>query len=76
MSLGRAQFDNAVVELRPEKVDRHRVWLRLRADRCGFRRDSWFCEAGEIVSTVQIAMLGKLPYTVLHAAPLAHPMLA
>ncbi|HTJ95741.1 MAG TPA: FAD-dependent oxidoreductase, partial [Pararobbsia sp.] len=33
-------------------------------------------EAGEIVSTVQIAMLGKLPYTVVRDAPLAHPTLA
>jgi len=33
-------------------------------------------EAGEIVSTVQIAMLGKLPYTVLRDAPLAHPTIA
>lgn len=32
-------------------------------------------EAGEIVSTVQIAMLGRLPYTVLRDAPLAHPTL-
>lgn len=32
-------------------------------------------EAGEIVSTVQIAMLGNLPYTVLRDAPLAHPTL-
>ncbi|MFP3605973.1 dihydrolipoyl dehydrogenase family protein [Paraburkholderia sp. SIMBA_053] len=33
-------------------------------------------EAGEIVSAVQIAMLGKLPYTVLRDAPLAHPTVA
>ncbi|MEM5318077.1 FAD-dependent oxidoreductase [Paraburkholderia sp. JHI869] len=33
-------------------------------------------EAGEIVSTVQVAMLGKLPYTVLRDAPLTHPTLA
>ncbi|GJH24177.1 FAD-dependent oxidoreductase [Caballeronia novacaledonica] len=33
-------------------------------------------EAGEVVSTVQIAMLGKLPYTVIRDAPLAHPTLA
>lgn len=32
-------------------------------------------EAGEIVSTVQIAMLGKVPYTVLRDAPIAHPTL-
>jgi probable pyridine nucleotide-disulfide oxidoreductase len=32
-------------------------------------------EAGEIVSTVQIAMLGKLPFTVVRDAPLAHPTL-
>ncbi|HEY1610502.1 MAG TPA: FAD-dependent oxidoreductase, partial [Paraburkholderia sp.] len=33
-------------------------------------------EAGEVVSTVQIAMLGRLPYTVIRDAPLAHPTLA
>ncbi|MDR5815953.1 FAD-dependent oxidoreductase [Caballeronia sp. LZ033] len=32
-------------------------------------------EAGEVVATVQIAMLGKLPYTVLRDAPIAHPTL-
>lgn len=32
-------------------------------------------EAGEVVATVQIAMLGKLPYTVIRDAPLAHPTL-
>jgi probable pyridine nucleotide-disulfide oxidoreductase len=32
-------------------------------------------EAGEIVSTVQIAMLGKVPFTVVRDAPLAHPTL-
>jgi probable pyridine nucleotide-disulfide oxidoreductase len=32
-------------------------------------------EAGELVSTVQIAMLGKLPYIVVRDAPLAHPTL-
>lgn len=33
-------------------------------------------EAGEVVATVQVAMLGKLPYTVIRDAPLAHPTLA
>jgi pyruvate/2-oxoglutarate dehydrogenase complex dihydrolipoamide dehydrogenase (E3) component len=33
-------------------------------------------EAGEIVSVVQMAMAGKLPYTVLRDAIFAHPGLA
>jgi pyruvate/2-oxoglutarate dehydrogenase complex dihydrolipoamide dehydrogenase (E3) component len=33
-------------------------------------------EGGEIVSTLQIAMMGRLPYTVLRDAVLAHPTLA
>ncbi|HEY0753248.1 MAG TPA: mercuric reductase [Ktedonobacteraceae bacterium] len=33
-------------------------------------------EGGEIMSTLQMAMLGKLPYTVLRDAVLAHPTLA
>lgn len=33
-------------------------------------------EAGEVVATVQIAMLGKLSYKVLRDAPIAHPTLA
>lgn len=33
-------------------------------------------EAGEIVATVQMAMLGKLPYTAVRDAPIAHPTLA
>ncbi len=33
-------------------------------------------EGGELMSAVQIAMLGKLPYTVLQEAPFAHPTYA
>ena len=33
-------------------------------------------EGGEIMSIVQTAMMGKLPYTALQNAPYAHPTLA
>ena len=33
-------------------------------------------EGGEIMSQIQLAMMGKLPYTVLRDATLAHPTLA
>jgi pyruvate/2-oxoglutarate dehydrogenase complex dihydrolipoamide dehydrogenase (E3) component len=33
-------------------------------------------EGGEIMSQVQLAMMGKLPYTVLRDAVFAHPTLA
>jgi pyruvate/2-oxoglutarate dehydrogenase complex dihydrolipoamide dehydrogenase (E3) component len=33
-------------------------------------------EGGEIMSQIQIAMMGKLPYTVLHNAVFAHPTLS
>jgi pyruvate/2-oxoglutarate dehydrogenase complex dihydrolipoamide dehydrogenase (E3) component len=32
--------------------------------------------AGEVMSAVQIAMIGKLPYTSVRDAILAHPLLA
>jgi pyruvate/2-oxoglutarate dehydrogenase complex dihydrolipoamide dehydrogenase (E3) component len=33
-------------------------------------------QGGELVSAIQVAMLGKVPYTVLRDAPFAHPTLA
>jgi pyruvate/2-oxoglutarate dehydrogenase complex dihydrolipoamide dehydrogenase (E3) component len=33
-------------------------------------------EGGELIAALQMAMLGKLPYTVLRDAPIAHPTLA
>ena len=33
-------------------------------------------EGGEVMSMLQIAMMGKLPYTVLHSAVFSHPNLS